>query len=186
MIKKHRKNADLYFIAVVPPENIASEITKIKEDFAKNYRSKQALKSPPHITLHMPFWWKNEREQELLNFVQTFSSGKESFDLILKNFNHFDKRVIFVDVENNFYLIKLYNDLTSAIKKSLGITNQAYKDRAFNPHMTVAFKDLRPGEFNNAWPNYAEKKLQYEFRVDHTVLLKHNGQRWLPHGHFSF
>jgi len=183
---KYREDASLYFIAVVPPEGIATEINKIKEDFAINYRSKYALKAPPHITLHMPFWWKDDRADELINFMQNFNMGKEAFKLQLQNFNHFGKRVIYVDVEKNFYLNKLYNQLAGAIRKSLGITNQAYKDRPFHPHMTVAFKDLRPGEFNNAWPVYADKKLHYEFKVDHTVLLKHDGQIWLPHSHFPF
>lgn len=183
---RHQKDAALYFIAIVPAEEIASEINQIKEYFAENHRSKHALKSPPHITLHMPFWWKNEREQELLNFMQSFSKGKEAFEVTLHNFDHFGKRVIFVDVEKCEALERLYNQLTHAIKKSLGITNQAYKDRPFHPHMTVAFKDLRPTEFNNAWPLFAEKQLHHSFTVDHLVLLRHNGQRWLPHAQFIF
>lgn len=183
---RHQKDAALYFIAIVPPEEIASEITKIKEYFAENHRSKHALKSPPHITFHMPFWWKNKREEELINFMQSFCKDKKAFQVTLHNFNSFGKRVIFVDVEKNEAMEDLYNQLTHAIKKNLQITNQAYQDRPFHPHMTVAFKDLRPSEFNSAWPLFAEKQLHFSFNVDHLALLKHNGQRWLPHGQFPF
>lgn len=48
----------LYFIALVLPSPLYEEVTRLKEYFRDRYNSKAALRSPPHITLHMPFKWK--------------------------------------------------------------------------------------------------------------------------------
>ena len=44
-----------FFIAILPPETIQREITDFKEEIARDFKSSHALKSPPHITLLMPF-----------------------------------------------------------------------------------------------------------------------------------
>ncbi|MGK7915884.1 MAG: hypothetical protein AB4038_10100 [Prochloraceae cyanobacterium] len=40
----------LFFIALLPPEEIQQNVTKIQQHFAQVYSSRAALKSPPHIT----------------------------------------------------------------------------------------------------------------------------------------
>ena len=41
----------------------------IKQEFANRFNSKAALRSPPHITLHMPFKWKEEKEVKLIDVL---------------------------------------------------------------------------------------------------------------------
>jgi len=57
MIKKN----ELYFIAIVPTSPLSEELLAWKQYFQEHYQSKAALNSPPHITLHMPFEWKEEK-----------------------------------------------------------------------------------------------------------------------------
>ena len=54
-----------YFIAVLPPHNLIEEVEAIKDDFALNYQSKRSKNAPAHITLHMPFLWKQDKEEKL-------------------------------------------------------------------------------------------------------------------------
>ncbi len=96
-IKKTAPDA-LYFIALVLPPPLDEEVTRLKEHFRDHYNSKAALRSPPHITLHMPFKWKEKREQELISALQKFCTGRKSFEVELKNFGCFPPRVIFIDV----------------------------------------------------------------------------------------
>ena len=51
----------LYFIGILPPEDIKKKITDIKHVVARKFGSKHALNSPPHITLRMPFKWKDKK-----------------------------------------------------------------------------------------------------------------------------
>ena len=40
--------ANLYFIAIIPPQEICEAITAIKQDFAERFKSSKALKIIPH------------------------------------------------------------------------------------------------------------------------------------------
>ena len=53
-----------YFIALVPPEPLLSEIQRVKQQIFDDYGTKGALRSPGHITLHMPFSWEEEKKAD--------------------------------------------------------------------------------------------------------------------------
>jgi 2'-5' RNA ligase len=176
----------LYFIAVVPQEDIRSEVTGFKHYIAEHFNSRHSLKSPPHITLQMPFKWKEEKENKLVKFLGDFSSTQIPFEVALKNFSAFPKRVIYIDIVKNEYLEKLYFNLSSAIRKELKIINDSYKNQGFTPHMTIAHRDLKPAAFDMAWAEFKEKPFDKKFLVDHICLLKHNGKSWDIFERFSF
>ena len=60
------KKEALYFLAIIPPSPLYEEALELKNYFKENYQSKASLNSPPHITLHMPFQWKQEKEEDLV------------------------------------------------------------------------------------------------------------------------
>jgi len=62
----------LYFFAVVPPEEIQSSVTDIKQDFKERFNASHALKSPPHITLIPPFKYDLEDENVLRHTTALF------------------------------------------------------------------------------------------------------------------
>jgi 2'-5' RNA ligase len=175
-----------YFIAVVPSEEISEEVTGFKHYIAENFQSKHSLKSPPHITLHMPFKWKEEKEKQLIGFLENFSSGQPAFEVRLKNFSAFPKRVIYIDIVKNEQLEKLYHQLSVAIRKELKIVKDSYKNEGFTPHMTIAHRDLKPAAFGKAWPEFMDKEFERNFLVNHICLLKHNGMNWEIFRRFIF
>ena len=63
----------LYFIAIIPPSPVYEEALELKKYFKEQYGSKAALNSPPHITLHMPFLWNEEKEKKLTERLLVFS-----------------------------------------------------------------------------------------------------------------
>lgn len=62
----------LYFIALLPHQQLAERLTVIKHDFARNYGSSAALKTMPHITLQSPFKRSPEAEVEMHLRLQEF------------------------------------------------------------------------------------------------------------------
>ena len=54
-----------YFIAIIPPEPIHDQIVNIKKDISTKHNTYAALKSPPHITLHMPFNLEHNKEKKI-------------------------------------------------------------------------------------------------------------------------
>jgi len=167
-----------YFIAIVPHEKLCDEIVAIKQDFADIYNSKGALRSPAHITLHMPFLWKEEKEEKLLNELTAFKFDTSNFDITLNNFSRFGERVIFIDVEKNETLTQLQKQLVRHVKQLLNLFNQDEDLRGFHPHITVAFRDLKKEQFKKAWQVYKEKEFKAAFNCAAFALLKHDGKRW--------
>jgi 2'-5' RNA ligase len=168
----------LYFIAVVPNEDIVSQVTDFKKYIAENYQSRHSLKSPPHVTLHMPFKWKENKEKLLIDFLDKFSLQQNSFDVELRNFSAFPRRVIYIHVVENRTMAELYQQLSSEIRKSLKIFNDSYKNQGFTPHMTIAHRDLKPAAFDKAWAEFSGRGFEKDFCVDHICLMKHNGKNW--------
>src|SRR5688572_30617805 len=96
--KTNESQEKLYFIAIVPPTPIYDEALEQKEYFKTHYNSKASLNSPPHITLHMPFRWKEKDENELAAKLDKFSLGTHPISIKLDNFSSFPPRVIFINV----------------------------------------------------------------------------------------
>ncbi len=174
----------LYFVAIIPPAPICEEIIQLKQYFANHHQSKAALKSPPHITLHMPFKWQERKEQTLIKTVSLFCENIKQFDVSLKNFAAFPPRVIYIDVIENIELNALQKNMAKHLRLNLNLLNADYKNRTFKPHLTIAFRDLRKSEFHAAWDVFKEKNYEQSFQCDQVWLLKHDGKRWQQHKSF--
>lgn len=167
-----------YFIAIIPPSPILEEALALKNYFKEKYNSKASLNSPPHITLHMPFQWKAEKENLLIERISSFAQRHNAFEISLLDFGSFEPRVIFIDVVKNGVLEKLQKELQLFCKKELNLFNANHKENAYHPHVTLAFRDLRKSEFAKAWEEFREKKFKATFSTTSIVLLKHDGARW--------
>jgi 2'-5' RNA ligase len=172
-----RDSLKLYFVAIVPEEPIYAEILALKTEIRDRFSSKAALRSPPHITLHMPFQWKEEKESQLLTTLNELAILHQPFKVTLKDFGAFSPRVIYVQVEENQHLNMLQKEVG---RKALKIWHIYPKpdSRAFTPHMTIAFRDLKKPNFFEAWKEFEGRQYQTEFTASDLCLLKHNGKTW--------
>lgn len=174
-----------YFIAIIPPEPVLTAIEKIKKEISLKYNNKSALRSPAHITLHMPFEIKAEKEEMMVSKISEFDFTIP-FKIQLNNFSSFEPKVIFIDVVPNEILSVLQKELVYHIKSNLNIFNQYADKRAYHPHITIAFRDLKKSGFYLANEEYQSKTFNTEFQVSSFFLLKHTGKIWLPFKEFSF
>lgn len=60
----------------------------------------------------------------------------------------------------------------------LNLFNADYKELAFHPHLTLAFRDLKKPEFYKAWEEFKDRKFNAGFVVNSISLLKHDGMQW--------
>ncbi len=168
-----------YFIALIPPEELESELWKIKEEFSREFDSHAALRSPPHITLHMPFRFRADKESSLIESLSVFARKYSSFDVALNGFGAFPPRVIYADVVPNEAMKELQSGLLGFMKKEHNIFNANYRDRPFRPHLTVAFRDLKKSRFEEAWQSVKERNLEMCWTAGSMVLLIHTGKKWV-------
>lgn len=174
----------LFFIAIIPPEPIKSDVTLLKEEVYAKYGSKSALKSPPHITLHMPFQWRKDREEQLKEKLLQFHFADYPFEIELKDFGFFDPRVVFVNVVANEKLRTLKSSFDGFAKTKLGLFNADYKDKGFHPHMTIGFRDLKKSLFPEIKAQYATRTFDGSFEVSDICLLRHTGKHWEEWAYF--
>lgn len=178
MSAREEDKVKLYFLAIVPPSPVYDDALRFKNYFKDQYNSKASSNSPPHVTLHMPFQWKEKKEENLIQNLSTFAKGRSAFKMHLNNFGSFPPRVIFIDVVLSEGLITLKKELTRFCKQHLNLFNADYKDQSFHPHMTLAFRDLKKPMFERAWNEFQQRTFTASFEVNQVTLLKHNGKTW--------
>lgn len=182
----NRPGVSKYFIALIPPSPAFEQAQQWKEYFHVEFNSKAALNSPPHITLHMPFEWKTEKEAKLIEQLQRFAQTQNKFSLELNGFGCFEPRVIYINVLENAALSQLQSTLARFCKIELNLFNANRMDQPYHPHLTVAFRDLKKQVFPKAWAFVKDLTFEAQFICQEFVLLKHDGRLWHPHQTFLF
>jgi 2'-5' RNA ligase len=167
-----------YFFAIIPPPPVFDEALALKKYFQEKYNSKAALNSPPHITVHMPFTWKEKKEDEMARNMKEFVTNFDPIKVCLDNFSAFAPRVIFIKVAESEILNVFQKKLQQFCKRKLNLFNANYREEPFHPHLTLAFRDLRKHAYSEAWEEFRRREFKAEFMADKLSLLKHNGRIW--------
>jgi 2'-5' RNA ligase len=168
---------NMYYIAIVAPEEINQVVLKWKNYFKDHFECIVALKSPAHITLIPPFWMKEDLEDDLVNSIKDFSIRKNKFEITLKDFAAFKPKVIFVDVVKSEVLNGLYRSFADHIFSENKFPIQK-DDRPFHPHVTLATRDLYKKAFQEAWETFSKKTYEALWVVKGISLLSHNKKNW--------
>lgn len=174
-----------YFIAIVPEGKIQTQATDLKNLMKEKFNLKYALKSPAHITLKMPFLWNENKEDILGQKLEEYFTSFNPFNVLLKGFDRFGSRVIFIHVKENTELTALQFSLSKFCKKELKLVEEL-SDRAYHPHMTIAFKDVKPKLFDDYWEFIKTLKFKEDYTVNNVALLKKVTGRWEVLRRFEF
>lgn len=168
----------LYFVAIIPPQELCDAITAIKEDFKERFNSRHALRLIPHITLKAPF--SHAGHQRVLNWFTGISPTVHPFEQRLHHFNCFSGKrnpVIFIEPELNDSLKQLQQDIIADFKKNFAIPIPG-NELSFHPHITVGYRDLSYENFLLSWREYRDKNFDASFSVENFCLLQHDRKQW--------
>jgi len=166
-----------YFLALIPPDLIFSKSHEIKQKIQEKFGLKYALKSPPHITLKMPFSYNEAKEDQLTDRLSEFLADQKPFSLGISGVGTFGQRVIFQGVVPSPELVELQKKLKIFCKRELLLVDEL-SDRNYHPHLTLAFKDLKPSKFEGVLELVKELQFDAEFKVDRMALLKKTEGKW--------
>ena len=167
----------MFYIAVLCGSEIDKKIQAHKVWMRERFGCTVALKSAAHITLIPPFWLANEQEQLLIETLHSFATSVQPFMIHLKNFAHFSNKVIFAAVEENHLL----GSLRKATEDHFMVPfhNSIKPDnRPFHPHVTIANRDIKPGDFNKAWAHFEKLHFDETFEASKISLLKLSPGKW--------
>lgn len=173
-----------FFIALIPPPDVQTVATQFKEYFRDHYHSQAALRSPPHITLQAPFEWPDNDRDRLIKTLTKFQFQAPAIPIQLSGFGAFPPRVIYLDVKHTPELMSLQPALSHYLASVLEIADPRSRTRPFHPHLTIAFRDLKPAAFRKAWPEFEHKGIEFSFYIPAITLLLHTGKEWIAHQQF--
>ena len=171
------KGMGKYFVGLLPPPAFEAQIKLLKQGIAAQFRVKYALQSPTHLTLKMPFRYKEAKEGELVAQFTSLLATQGPFLLQLTRIGHFGIRNIHQQVAPSKPLHHLQTTLLSFCKRSLHLVEEL-SDRNFQPHVTLAYKDLKPANFEEVLGFARKNEVRGEFLVAQAYLLKKVEGRW--------
>ena len=169
---------NLYFIAIIPPEPIYSEVKEFQKRFEEKYKSKEAFKRPSHITLIHPFMISEDSEPDVKKFMQNFVAKQTPFELAVDGFGAFGFHTIYVALNEDAQLKKLQKDLSLSFSKKFKVREGSGPSLRFSGHMTIGYKDLLPPMFELAWAEFKNKIYRRKWTLKYICLLKHNFKEW--------
>jgi len=175
----------LYFIAIVTPHDINQQVQEWKHYMQERFHCKVALKSPAHITLIPPFTMAETAQPEIQVLLEPYAASQQRFSIQLKNFAAFKPRVIYAHVLPNPELNALQTSLEATLLQN-GRFHIKKEDRPFQPHITIANRDLQKEDFPLAWQHFQQISYEGSFTADAISLLKHNEHRWEITASFPF
>lgn len=179
------KQIQKYFLALVPPPDILQTAHEIKVRIREEFGVKYALKSPPHITLKMPFSYNEAKESQLIASLTEYLKTQASFKVQIGGASSFGNRVIFLSIQKTEPLIQLQEGLKLFCKRNLHLVDEL-SDRNFHPHMTIAFKDVKPRIFEEVLARVRGQSFDATFLADHITLLKRSEGSWLSYRGLEF
>jgi 2'-5' RNA ligase len=169
------KGHSMYFVCILMPDDIGMKVTALKEEIAALSGSTYALRLPPHITLIPPFEFPDDEIQNVTQTQDEALWGYNAFELHMHNFGAFGNRVIYINVLHNAMLDAVYSQLIKAYK---GLGKNIDASRQFNPHATIANRDLTAARFEKTWPAFVNRTFDATYKVAEIHLLKHIEGRW--------
>ncbi len=146
---------------------------KIKEELFYKFNAKGS-KLPPHFTIKTPF--EMEDISCIENAIEKFSKIAKSEKYIIDGFNHFGKRVVYMDVKMTKDAKKLHDTLIDELLKvNLVFDKKDGKDKKF--HITLASKNVQTN-FELIWNYILEFKCYFELYFDNIEIYKFQNNKW--------
>lgn len=178
--KNKKEESKIYFIALLPNAETGKEIIRLKQEFAEKYDSRRALRVLPHITMQVPFTANPALEKSLCSGLTDFAAAMLPFEIKLQGFGgvSFTKRkVLYINVEKNGEIMHLHEEMINFLRKNFGFSHMLAR-YGFNPHISLAFRDLSDTEFKMALDEYGKRPFEACFQVRNLYLLRHTGTSW--------
>jgi 2'-5' RNA ligase len=175
---------NLFLVCLIPPVSIVEDVDAIRTDLSERFAVLESLKRPAHITLYNPV--KISSSAEELKFFKALedASFADPFTQVIKNYNSFEPHTVYINVDQNEGIMQLQSQIKKALKPlNLLPQKESFK---FTPHLTIAFKDVKPNVYAEIMDELKDKKFKREFLVGSFSVYKHIDKKWRPYKEYLF
>lgn len=166
-----------YVIVSVVKGDAGNFNNNMRKDVYEKFKAKSS-KLPAHFTIKSPFEYNDISELE--ETLDKFSKDNEKAPYIIKGYNHFDNRVIYMDVIMSSQGKKLHDKLIDSLSNIhyMDISERDGKDKIF--HITISSKKIQK-IYDELW-NYVNKfPCNYNCCFDNISIYKWQDNTWILH-----
>lgn len=178
-MKQNNFSLQTHFIGVLLPEDLTLTLEDCRRYMNEAYGCKSGYGTPIHVTLVPPFRLQEEYSTaDLAGAIeQNVLSFRPGFTAHIENFDAFGDRTLFGKVIANEMWTKLRDITVKAILDACpGCTKK--DKRPFQPHATVANRDIPAGATTEALQVMNEINLIEDFPVDNITIFERRGNKW--------
>ena len=168
-----------HFIGVLLPEDITLTLEDCRRYMSEVYGCKSGHGTPIHVTLVPPFRLQEEYSTaDLISAIEkeVLPQGL-GFTAHIDNFDAFGDRTLFANVIADDAWTKLRDKTIQAILNNCPGSTKKDK-KPFQPHATVANRDIPVGIMTKALQVMNELNLAEDFPVDNITIFERKGNRW--------
>ena len=178
-MKQNNVPQQTHFIGVLLPEDITLTLEDCRRYMNEVYGCKSGHGTPIHVTLVPPFRLQEEYSTaDLISAIeQEVLPQGLGFTAHIDNFDAFGDRTLFANVVAGDAWTKLRDKTIQAILNACpGYTTKDKKP--FQPHATVANRDIPVGIMTKALQVMNELNLAEDFPVDNITIFERKDNRW--------
>ena len=107
--------------------------------------------------------------RQVLEWFKSMNCGLESFELAIQDYGCFPNPkspVIYLKPVVTQSLMDLQKAIVGEFRNAFSSQDIRSQELDFKPHMTVAYRDLKPALFAAAWAEFESKKFAVSFPVN--------------------
>jgi 2'-5' RNA ligase len=158
-----------YLVILNPHEELRKKITAAKEEFNKKFDAPTAKWGKPHLAL-VRFTQLEMIEERIINHLKMVAMGYHPIKVELKDFGGYPSHTIFINVTTKEPIKNLVKEI-KPWQKLLKLNEDNKPHFIDDPMFTVA-RQLKPLQYETAWPEYQNKTFTGRFIADGMLLLK--------------
>jgi len=170
-----------HFIGVLLPEDLTRRLEGYRRYMNQQYGCRSGHGTPIHVTLVPPFQLPSPcTTADIAAALAQMAADKKwhSFNAKIEGFDAFGDRTLFAKVIPSAVWTAFRAAVCSAA--ALATPGAVRKDnRPFQPHVTVANRDIPPGASTEALEYLNQLELQATFPVDNITIFERRDKRWV-------
>jgi len=166
-----------YLLVLSPHEDLRNRVMKVKGEFAEKYKTDNAGRGNPYITL-VNFSQYAMMEERIITRLHHIAMGFPPFKLELKDFGSFPSHTIYINITSKLPVQSLVKKIRTEGQRLMKLNPDYRAGRDDNkphfimePHLTIARK-LKPWQYEKGWLEYSHKHFTGRFIANEMTLLK--------------
>lgn len=159
-----------YLLVLGPHQELGNRIMKLKEEFAKQYKSDHAKWGKPQVAL-VNFKQLSMMEERILNRLKTIAMGFPPFKVELKDFGSFPSHTIYIAVTSKVPVQNLIKEIRKDSQRLMKLNDDNKPHFMMESHITIGRK-LKPWQYEKGWLEYSHKHFTGKFIANNMTLLK--------------